>query len=73
MFQSHCVELCSGKNIRVNHKIMAVYMEVQPYIVQKRIEEMNKLNPVPASQEAQPATPQQEESSVPAAAAPPQE
>ncbi|KAI9565569.1 hypothetical protein GHT06_009361 [Daphnia sinensis] len=43
--EDRCVELCSNKNIRVNHKIMSVYMEVQPLIVQKRIEEMEKLNP----------------------------
>ena len=38
--------MCSNKNIRVNQKIMSVYMEVQPLIVQKRVEEMEKLNPV---------------------------
>ncbi|XP_032778372.2 mitochondrial import inner membrane translocase subunit Tim10 B [Daphnia magna] len=43
--EDRCVELCSNKNIRVNHKVMSVYMEVQPLIVQKRIEEMEKLNP----------------------------
>ncbi|XP_057371047.1 mitochondrial import inner membrane translocase subunit Tim10 B-like [Daphnia carinata] len=43
--EDRCVELCSNKNIRVNHKVMSVYMEVQPLIMQKRMEEMEKLNP----------------------------
>lgn len=38
------MDLCTTKNVRVNHKIMGVYMEVQPLVVQRRIEEMNKLN-----------------------------
>jgi import inner membrane translocase subunit TIM10B len=46
LIQDRCVEMCSNKNIRVNHKIMSLYMEVQPLIVQKRVEEMEKLNPV---------------------------
>lgn len=46
--------MCSTKNIRVNHKIMSVYMEVQPLIVQKRVEEMEKLNPPQAVAETIP-------------------
>ena len=42
--QIQCVDRCCNKHVRVNHKVMAVYMEVQPFIVQKRIEEMEKLN-----------------------------
>ncbi|EFX79889.1 hypothetical protein DAPPUDRAFT_52086, partial [Daphnia pulex] len=52
--EDKCVEMCSTKNIRVNHKIMSVYMEVQPLIVQKRVEEMEKLNPPPAVAETIP-------------------
>lgn len=33
---------------------MSVYMEVQPLIVQKRVEEMEKLNPPPAVAETIP-------------------
>ncbi len=33
---------------------MSVYMEVQPLIVQKRVEEMEKLNPPPAVTETIP-------------------
>jgi len=42
--ENQCVEQCTNKNVRVNHKVMAIYMEVQPLIVQKRIEEMDRLN-----------------------------
>lgn len=40
--QATCVNTCARKHINVNHKIMQVYMEVQPLIVQQRMDEMNK-------------------------------
>ncbi|XP_046404629.1 mitochondrial import inner membrane translocase subunit Tim10 B isoform X2 [Ischnura elegans] len=40
--EATCTELCVSKHVKVNHKSMAVYMEVQPLIVNKRIEEMNE-------------------------------
>lgn len=30
------------KHVKVNHKIMGVFMELQPLIVSKRMEEMNQ-------------------------------
>lgn len=41
--ERQCVDLCTTKYGRVNQKIITVYVEVQPQIVNKRIEEMNKL------------------------------
>lgn len=41
-FQENCVELCVRKHVKVNHKIMGVFMELQPLIVSKRMEEMNQ-------------------------------
>ncbi|KAJ9593972.1 hypothetical protein L9F63_014613 [Diploptera punctata] len=38
-----CVSRCTNKHVKVNNKIMEIYMEVQPLIVNKRIEEMNAL------------------------------
>lgn len=43
--QMNCVDVCANKHVRVNHKMMSVYMEVQPLMMQKRMEEMEKLNP----------------------------
>ncbi|XP_071449399.1 mitochondrial import inner membrane translocase subunit Tim10B [Hetaerina americana] len=40
--EAHCAEICASKHVKINHKSMAVYMEVQPLIVNKRIEEMNE-------------------------------
>lgn len=37
------MDLCTTKYGRVNQKIITVYVEVQPQIVNKRIEEMNKM------------------------------
>merc|ERR1711946_12858 len=42
--EMNCVDICTNKHVRVNHKMMSVYMEVQPLIMQKRMEEMEKLN-----------------------------
>ncbi|XP_064113094.1 mitochondrial import inner membrane translocase subunit Tim10 B-like [Macrobrachium nipponense] len=40
--ETACVDTCVGKQVSVNHKIMAVYSEVQPIYMQKRLDEMNK-------------------------------
>ncbi|KAK1119457.1 hypothetical protein K0M31_013286 [Melipona bicolor] len=37
-----CVENCSGKHIHANHKIMEVFMEVQPVIARRSMEEYQK-------------------------------
>ncbi|KAI4499748.1 hypothetical protein M0802_005004 [Mischocyttarus mexicanus] len=36
-----CINNCAEKHIHANHKIMELYMEIQPVLVRKRIEEMN--------------------------------
>ncbi|XP_071653749.1 mitochondrial import inner membrane translocase subunit Tim10 B [Temnothorax longispinosus] len=35
-----CVNNCAQKYIHANHKIMEIFMEVQPIMVRKRIEEI---------------------------------
>lgn len=40
--ECRCVDVCTKKYVNVNHKVMQVYMEVQPQIVNRKIEEMNK-------------------------------
>ena len=40
LFQSECVDKCVGKHMKVNHKIMSVYTEVQPIYMQRRLDEM---------------------------------
>lgn len=61
--ERQCVDLCTTKYGRVNQKIITVYVEVQPQIVNKRIEEMNKMQADLASQaqtaSEQPASSQQ--------------
>jgi hypothetical protein len=42
-FQAVCVARCAGKHIKVNKKVMEIYMEVQPQITKKRMEEMAAL------------------------------
>ncbi|XP_046670035.1 mitochondrial import inner membrane translocase subunit Tim10B [Homalodisca vitripennis] len=42
LHEIHCSDLCVSKHTQLNLKVMSVYVEVQPQIVQKRIEEMNK-------------------------------
>ncbi|CAL7947006.1 unnamed protein product [Xylocopa violacea] len=37
-----CVENCSGKHINANHKIMEIFMEVQPVIARKNMEEYQR-------------------------------
>ncbi|XP_012214907.1 mitochondrial import inner membrane translocase subunit Tim10 B [Linepithema humile] len=36
-----CVSNCAQKHIYANHKVMEIFMEVQPVMVRKRMEEMN--------------------------------
>lgn len=48
--ERQCVDLCTTKYGRVNQKVITVYVEVQPQIVNKRIEEMNKMQTDLASQ-----------------------
>ncbi|XP_011700198.1 PREDICTED: mitochondrial import inner membrane translocase subunit Tim10 B isoform X2 [Wasmannia auropunctata] len=36
-----CVSNCAQKYIHANHKIMEIFMEVQPVMVRKRMEEIN--------------------------------
>ncbi|XP_014479397.1 PREDICTED: mitochondrial import inner membrane translocase subunit Tim10 B-like [Dinoponera quadriceps] len=36
-----CISNCAQKYIRANHKIMEVFMEVQPIMVRKRMEEIS--------------------------------
>nr|CAD7408447.1 unnamed protein product [Timema cristinae] len=40
---AQCVSLCTDKYVNMNNKLMQVYMEVQPIIMNKRMEEMSKL------------------------------
>ncbi|KOX80004.1 Mitochondrial import inner membrane translocase subunit Tim9 B [Melipona quadrifasciata] len=42
MSELQCVENCSGKHIHANHKIMEVFMEVQPVIARRSMEEYQK-------------------------------
>uniref|UniRef100_T1JAV5 Mitochondrial import inner membrane translocase subunit n=1 Tax=Strigamia maritima TaxID=126957 RepID=T1JAV5_STRMM len=39
-----CVDKCASKHVNINHRMMSIYMEVQPQIVSRRIEEMNQQN-----------------------------
>lgn len=40
-----CVQNCTEKHIHTNHKIMQLYTEIQPILVQRRIEEINNNQP----------------------------
>jgi len=40
-FQENCINNCAQKFIHVNHKIMQIFVEVQPIILNKRMEELN--------------------------------
>ncbi|XP_034182061.1 mitochondrial import inner membrane translocase subunit Tim10 B [Osmia lignaria lignaria] len=40
--EDQCIESCSGKHIHANHKIMEIFMEVQPTILRKSMEELQK-------------------------------
>jgi len=37
--QGRCIDLCSGKHINVNHKVMNTFVELQPAITQRRLDE----------------------------------
>ncbi|KAK6639669.1 hypothetical protein RUM43_007942 [Polyplax serrata] len=37
-----CVDMCTKKHVSVNHKVMQVYMEIQPQIINKKIEDANR-------------------------------
>lgn len=39
--QDLCVSNCAQKYIHTNHKIMEIFMEVQPIMVRRRMEEIN--------------------------------
>jgi mitochondrial import inner membrane translocase subunit TIM10B len=59
--QIQCVERCCGKFVRTNHAIMATFVEVQPQIVNKRIEEMTAANAAIQQQQQQQVTPAPEQ------------
>lgn len=48
--ESGCVDMCTKKHVSVNHKVMQVYMDIQPHLINKRIEEVNKQAAVLESQ-----------------------
>jgi len=37
-----CIDRCAGKHVKVN-KVLEIYMEVQPQIAKKRMDEMATL------------------------------
>ncbi|KAH0949695.1 hypothetical protein HN011_012027 [Eciton burchellii] len=39
--EESCINNCAQKFIHVNHKIMQIFVEVQPMILSKRMEELN--------------------------------
>lgn len=41
--QAICVSQCADKHVKVNKKVMEVYIEVQPQIAKKRMEEVAAL------------------------------
>ncbi|PSN38950.1 hypothetical protein C0J52_08938 [Blattella germanica] len=41
--EARCVSECANKHVKVNNKLMEIYMEVQPLIAQKRIDEMQAM------------------------------
>ncbi|XP_075544892.1 translocase of inner membrane 9b [Dermacentor variabilis] len=42
--ESECVDRCAGKAISVNHRMMSIYMEVQPEMMKRSIEAQQQLN-----------------------------
>ncbi|XP_043678632.1 mitochondrial import inner membrane translocase subunit Tim10 B-like [Vespula pensylvanica] len=46
-----CIKNCTEKHIHANHKIMELYMEIQPILVRKRIEELNNQAAIMAQSE----------------------
>lgn len=51
--EENCVESCVKKHIKVNHRIMGVFVELQPLIVNKRMEEINEMNQAALQMEQQ--------------------
>jgi len=41
--QAICADRCAGKYVKVNRKVLEVYMEIQPQITKKRMDEMAAL------------------------------
>ncbi|GAB6023885.1 mitochondrial import inner membrane translocase, subunit [Chamberlinius hualienensis] len=41
--EEKCADTCAAKFLNINHKMMAVYMEAQALMINKRQEEMAKL------------------------------
>ncbi|GBL95477.1 hypothetical protein AVEN_54090-1 [Araneus ventricosus] len=40
--EESCIEKCSSKGIAVNHKLMMCYIDIQPEVINKRAEELQK-------------------------------
>ncbi|GFT13317.1 zf-Tim10_DDP domain-containing protein [Nephila pilipes] len=40
--ENSCVEKCSSKGVAVNHKLMRCYIDIQPEVISKRTEEIQK-------------------------------
>jgi hypothetical protein len=40
---ANCIDRCAGKHVKVNKKVLEIYMEVQPQITKKRMDEMATL------------------------------
>lgn len=41
--QAICIDRCAGKHVKVNKKVLDIYMEIQPQITKKRMDEMATL------------------------------
>ncbi|XP_020279596.1 mitochondrial import inner membrane translocase subunit Tim10 B-like [Pseudomyrmex gracilis] len=39
--EDFCISNCAQKYINANHKVMEIFMELQPIMVRKRMEEIN--------------------------------
>lgn len=37
-----CIEKCSSKGVAVNHKLMMSYIDIQPEVMNKRAEELER-------------------------------
>lgn len=51
ILQDTCIKKCVDKHINANHKMMEIFIEIEPVLVQRRIEEVQSAQ---ASLEAQP-------------------
>lgn len=61
--EDHCVQNCAQKHINANHKVMEIYVEVQPILVEKRVKEINSAQAL--LEEKAKAESQQDNSSLP--------